>query len=102
MADKPQIVHPAEVQAAGNRMHAHMDEQTEIFYEIARTGEELALTGMQSSAGNAAANKLNEIRRNADMQRDRSRVVASGLQEYASQTAESADSTASTFNSVEA
>lgn len=96
-----QFVNPAEILAAGSRMHARMDEQTDIFKRIVATGQTLSLSGMDSAPGRAAADKLVSISMNADMQRDRSRQVVENLREYGNRTSDEADNTQSMINSIE-
>lgn len=96
-----QFANPAEILAAGSRMHARMDEQTDNFKRIVAIGQNLSLSGMSSGAGRAAADKLASISTNADMQRDRSRQVVENLREYGNRTSDEADNTQSMVNSIE-
>lgn len=96
-----QFANPAEILAAGNRMHVRMDEQTDAFKRIVNIGTSLSLSGMSSGAGRAAADKLASISRNADMQRDRSRQVVENLREYGNRTSDQADSTQSMISGIE-
>ena len=101
MSDKPQVVNPADLHSAGNRMAAQMDEQGKCFQRIVAIAEQLVASGMRSEAGGAFIRKLQEISHGAAMQRARSEEVVANMQSYAGRTSASSDKTKSSFESVQ-
>lgn len=95
-----QVLTPSEIQAASRRMEHEMNVQQDAFQEISRIGRELSVTGMESAAGRAAANRLADINNNAGVQRERSRLVVSNLQQYANQQQESRDAAARNMDAI--
>lgn len=95
-----QFANPAEILGSGNRMKAHMDEQTDNFQRIVGIGEALSVSGMKSGAGRKVAAKLNEISNSAALQRARSAEVVTNLQTYADRTSVESDTTASMADNI--
>lgn len=90
-------ISPQDLFEAAHVIVSGMDEMGQRYVRIANDGLELAANGLQGSAGNSLATKLNELRQQGERQSQRSAQVAQNMKAYAGELGEQSAAAAAAF-----